>query len=227
LYQQIADDIERLILEGTYQPGTRLPGEHELAEQYEVSRNVIREALKRLKEHGLVMIRTGSGAYVSLPSTKSVAEALGRLIRHNAEGISIAHFYEIRRMLEPPSAQMAALRHEPADLEVIIAALQRMEHNRNDSTAWTNADLDFHLAIAAATHNPLVRSILDPLTASLRKVIAAGHVDPSGIRAGLEAHRRILEAIRRHDGEDAYQSMMNHLTDSEQRLSKLGFNLDT
>lgn len=226
LYQQIADDIEKRILEGAYPPGTRLPGEHELAEQYGVSRNVVRETLKRLKERGLVVIRTGSGTYVSQPSTKPVSDALQRLLKHNAKGVSIAHFYEIRRMLEPNCASLAAQRADENDLGEIQAALIRMEESRNDSQAWTSADLQFHLAVASATHNPLITSILDPLTGPLGSVIAAGHMDPNGTEAGLKAHSKILKAIQGHKADDAYQSMMEHLIDSERRLTKLGFLLE-
>jgi DNA-binding FadR family transcriptional regulator len=223
LYQQIADDLERLMLEGVYPPGTRLPGEHELAELYGVSRNVVRETLKRLKERGLVVIRTGSGTFVRLPSTKPVSDALQRLLLHTANGVSIAHFYEIRRMIEPQSARLAAQRAREEDVRKIMEILHHMEASRTDSQEWTDADLQFHLAIASATQNPLLSSILDPLTGPLKRVIAAGHSDPSGTQAGLEAHRRIVEAIRDKDGDSAYQAMLEHLIDSEQRLAKLGF----
>jgi len=223
LYQQIAENIEELILDGTYPPGSRLPAEQELADQYEVSRNVVREALKSLKELGLVSIRTGSGTYVRQPTTQPVSEALHRFLRHNTDGFSIAHFYEIRRMLEPDSARLAAQRADEADLQAIQSALNSMKEHREDREAWTDADLEFHLAVAAATHNPLVRSILHPLMNPLRKVIAAGQVDPSGTQAGLEAHQQIFTAIEQGNPEDAHQSMLDHLLDSEQRLSALGF----
>jgi GntR family transcriptional repressor for pyruvate dehydrogenase complex len=223
LYQQIAENIEELILNGTYSPGSRLPAEQELADQYEVSRNVIREALKSLKEVGLVSIRTGSGTYVCQPTTEPASEALHRFLRHSTDGFTIAHFYEIRRMLEPDSARLAAQRADEDDLRAIRASLESMEAHREDSEAWSHADLDFHLAIAAATHNPLIHSILYPLVDPLRKVIAAGHAHPSGAKAGLEAHKRITAAIEERAPERAHQCMLDHLSDSEQRLSKLGF----
>jgi DNA-binding FadR family transcriptional regulator len=226
LYQQIADDIEKHILNGSYSPGTKLPGEHVLAEQYGVSRNVIRETLKRLKERGLVVIRTGSGTYVSSPSTKPVSDALQRLLLHASNDVPLSHFYEIRRMLEPQTAYLAAERASNTDLKAIEDAFNYMELSRNDLHSWTQADLDFHLAVASATHNPLITSILDPLTEPLRRVISAGHYDPTGTEAGLEAHKKILDAIRKPEPEAAYQSMLSHLIDSERRLSKVGFLLD-
>jgi GntR family transcriptional repressor for pyruvate dehydrogenase complex len=222
LYQQIADDVEKLILNGTFPPESRLPSEQELADRYGVSRNVIREALKSLKELGLVSIRTGSGTYVIRPTMKPVSEALNRFVRHSIDDFSLAHFYEIRRMIEPDNAALAALRAGDEDLQAIEEPLRKMEANRSDSNAWSRADLEFHRAIAAATHNPLVRSIIDALIDPLHEVIAAGHSEPSGTQAGLEAHGKILSAIRKRDEQEAHQAMLDHLLDSEQRLSKIG-----
>jgi GntR family transcriptional repressor for pyruvate dehydrogenase complex len=221
LYQQIADDIEHAILDGTLAPGTRLPGEHELAEQYGVSRNVIRETLKRLKEHGLIHIRTGSGAFVSIPTAQPVTDALQRLIRHSASDVAVFHLYEVRRFLEPQAALLAAQRGTPEAHAAVEAALAAMRAHRDDPAAWTAADLEFHLAVASASGNPLMRSILNPLTDSLRTAIQAGYVDRRNVAAGLEAHTRILDAILLGDGPAAHQAMLDHLLDSEARLAKL------
>ena len=222
LYQQIADDIERLILEGTFPPESRLPSELELALQYGVSRNVVREALKSLKELGLVSIRTGSGTYVRRPTMKPVSEALNRFVRHSLPDFSLAHFYEIRRMVEPDSASLAAQRADEEDIAAIQATLRMMDINKDDLEAWSCADLEFHRTIAAATHNPLIRSLIDALIDPLRVVIAAGHAEPYGTRAGLEAHTRIANAIQTRDRATAYSAMLEHLNDSEQRITKLG-----
>jgi DNA-binding FadR family transcriptional regulator len=222
LYQQIADAIEHAILDGTLAPGTRLPSEHELAEQYGVSRNVIRETLKRLKEHGLIYIRTGSGAYVSTPTAQPVADALQRLIRHSASDVAVSHLYEVRRFLEPQGAMLAAQRGSADAHAALEAALASMQSHQNDPAAWANADLEFHLAVAAASGNPLFRSILNPLTDSLRTAIQAGYADHRNVAAGLEAHARILNAILQRDGAAAHQAMLDHLLDSEARLVRLG-----
>lgn len=222
LYQQIADDIERLILDGTFPPDSRLPSEQEFAERYGVSRNVIREALKSLKEIGLVSIHTGSGTYVRRPTMKQVSQALNRFVRHSLHDFSAAHFYEIRRMLEPESACLAAQRATPEDIDTIRATLQNMEESQTDLEAWSCADLEFHRAIATATQNPLIGNIIDALIEPLRVVIVAGYAEPQGTSFGLEAHKQITSAIQEHDGARAYQAMMNHLLDSEQRLAKVG-----
>ena len=220
LYQQIADDLERLILEGAFPPESRLPSEQDLAERYSVSRNVIRESLKSLKEKGLVSIRTGSGTFVRRPTVKPISEALHRFVRHSIDDFSTAHFYEIRRMIEPENASLAALRATEADIAAILTPLLVMEQHQTESEAWSQADLEFHRAIAAATQNPLVLSIIDALIDPLLKVISAGHAEPRGTQAGLEAHRSILSAIQARDPVLANKAMLEHLNDSEQRLTR-------
>lgn len=225
LYQQVADDIEGAILSGTYPSDSKLPSEQELAKEYGVSRNVVREALKRLKERGLVFIRTGSGTYVSQPTTKPVSDGLHRLLVYSSNSISVAHFYEIRRMIEPDVASLAALHATPEDFEAIKAAYDRMQRNQENRQAWTEADLEFHLAIAGATKNPLIQSILNPLNEPLMKVIEAGLEQPSGAEAGLRAHRRIMAAIEARQPDEARRAMLDHLEDSEQRVSEVGYEL--
>ena len=113
----MAEDLERLILDGSCAFDSRLPSEQELADAYGVSRNVIREALKGLKELGLVSIHTGSGAYVSRLTVKPVPEALHRFIRHSASNISFTQLFEVRRIIEPDFAHLAAQRAIGDDLK--------------------------------------------------------------------------------------------------------------
>ena len=221
LYQQIADDIERLILNGTFEAGTRLPSEQELSEHYGVSRNVIREALKSLKGVGLVSIRTGSGTYVRRPSMEQVTDALTRYVKHRLDEFSIRDFYEIRRMIEPENARLAAQRASEDDILAIQLQIKTMEESQDDIAVWSDADINYHLSIASATQNPLVVNILNTLIDPLRAVISVGYTEPEGTNAGLEAHHRIADAIQSGSGEEAYQAMLTHLIDSEQRLIKV------
>ncbi len=223
LYQQIADDIERKILDGTIPPESRLPGEHVLAEEYGVSRNVIREALKRLKEHGLVMIRTGSGTYVRQPSTKPISQAMRRILLHNLNNFNVLQFYEVRQMLEPDCAALAAERGSDEDFQRISTAFDEMMANKDDMAAWSISDLKFHQAVTLAAHNPLVMSILEPLTDSLQRVIAAGYIDPQGVTAGLTAHKQIMDAIQKRESTLAKKAMLDHLVDSKDRIIRLGY----
>lgn len=216
--QQVADDIEEAILDKTYPADSRLPSEQQLASQYGVSRSTIREALKRLQEHGLIVIKNGRGAYVCTATTRPVSDALRRFLQRSGDKLAIAHFYEVRRMIELESVRLAAQRADEQDLQAIEAAFHTMVEEQGDSAAWSQADLQFHLAIATAAHNPLLPTLLAPLIGPLRDAIAAGHADPAGPAAGLEAHERIIQALRERDPDAAYRAMVDHLLDSEQRL---------
>lgn len=223
LYQQVAEDIERLILEGSYLPETRLPAEQELANTYGVSRNVVREALKSLKENGLVLIRTGSGSFVRRPTAKPISEAVHRFIRHGANGISFLQLFEARRIIEPDFAHLAAQRATDDDLKKIHTALTAMEKSRRDPKLTSQADVDFHLSIAAAAHNPLVASLLDSLIAPLHNVLTTSYAaQPFEIESGIADHRRIFAALRDHDPDLARREMLDHLLRGERELVELG-----
>ncbi len=219
LYQQVAEDIERQILSGTFPAESRLPSEQDLAQSYGVSRNVVREALKSLKEYGLVSIRTGSGTYVRPPSPQPVAEALQRFIRHNPSSITIAQLYDVRRMVEPECARLAAERATDAEVAAIALAQRALEANRADAGQTSRADLDFHLAIAAATHNPLVTSLLNPIIVPLQRLFLVAHGIPYRLDIALRGHTAILSAIQLRAPQRAFDAMVSHLENGRPRFS--------
>jgi DNA-binding FadR family transcriptional regulator len=114
-------------------------------------------------------------------------------------------------MVEPDCARLAAERATPEELSAIETALHIMEENAGDPSLTSQADLDFHLAIATATHNPLISAIVDPIIAPLYRTISASHAYPALIQLSLEGHRPVLAAIRSRDPERAYQAMLRHL----------------
>lgn len=214
----VASEIEEAIMDGTFAVGSQLPSEQQLADQFGVSRNVVREAFKFLKERQLIAIRNGSGAYVTRPGTEPTSDALGRYLRLTGMHESIENLYEARRILEGWNVRLAAQRAEQQDLERLHACLQRMETHTRLIDKWSEADLDFHLAIAKATHNAFLSILLEPLVGQLRGVIAEGFLVTGAVERGLEAHRRLYKGIRDGDADGAYQTIMEHLTDSENRV---------
>jgi GntR family transcriptional repressor for pyruvate dehydrogenase complex len=220
LYQQVAEDVERQILSGAYPADSRLPSEQDLAEHYGVSRNVVREALKSLKELGLVSIRTGSGTYIRPPSAQPVAEALQRFIRHSPNGgITIAQLYDVRRMVEPECARLAAERASAAEIAAIEQAQRTLEDGRDDASLTSRADLEFHLAIAAATHNPLVTTLLNPIIAPLQRMFTRAHGFPDRVGYALSGHPAILAAIRQGQPMQAFETMLAHIETGRPRFS--------
>ncbi len=218
LPELIADEIEAAILRSEFEVGSQLPSEQQLAGQFEVSRNVIREAFKYLQERGLIAIVNGSGAYISQPSAAPTSSALGRYIRLLGAHEQIEALYEARRILEGENARLAAQRAEPDDITALEACLKRMTEGAGQIEIWSQADLDFHLTIAKATHNPFLSLLLEPLVDQLRGVIAEGYLVPGAVERGLQAHIRLTDAIKARDAEGAYRAILDHLRDSESRV---------
>lgn len=227
LPELVADQIETAIVSGDFEIDSQLPSEQQLASQFDVSRNVVREAFKYLQERGLIAIVNGSGAYVSRPSAAPTSSALGRYIRllgaHEqlAAHESLGALYEARRIFEGENARLAARRAQPEDIERLEACLNRMSAGADHVETWTQADLDFHLAIAQATHNPFLSVLLEPLVDQLRGVIAEGYRMSGAVERGFAAHVRLTQAIKAQDAEAAYQAIIDHLKDSEARLEKI------
>mgnify|MGYP001178209851 CR=1 FL=1 len=218
LPERIADEIESAIVHGEFAAGVQLPSEQQLAAQFGVSRNVVREAFRYLQARGLIEIINGSGAYVTPPSGAPTSSALGRYIRLLGAHESIAALYEARRILEGENARLAALRADADDIARLENCLERMRSGMHDIAVWSQADLDFHLAIAKATHNPFLDVLLEPLVDQLRGVIAEGYLVSGAVERGLAAHVKLTEAIRNRDADGAYQAIIDHLLDSESRV---------
>jgi GntR family transcriptional regulator, transcriptional repressor for pyruvate dehydrogenase complex len=218
LPEVVAGEIEEAIILGTFAVGSQLPSEQQLADQFGVSRNVVREAFKFLKERGLIEIMNGSGAYVKRPSHAPTSDALGRYIRLLGAHESITQLYEVRRILEGWNARLAAERADSHDLDYLSHCLQRMEEHAGSIEKWSEADLDFHLGVAKATHNAFLRLLLEPLVDQLRGVIAEGYMVPGAVERGLQAHQNLYSLIKNRNVEGAYIAIIEHLSDSESRI---------
>lgn len=219
LFERIAAVIEEQVLSGQLKAGAKLPPEAELAAQFGVSRPVVREALARLRERGLIETTSGSGTVIRHPDARHLAEAALRHLRLSAtSGSAIVNLYEARSAIEVVTAQLAAIRATAAERSDIYGYLEVMRSKRTSRPEWTAADLGFHLAIAAASHNPFLLTLLEPLAMVIEGGIQQSHRDPAAVKAGLEAHGQIWTAIEARDEEAASAAMRQHLLDSRDRL---------
>jgi DNA-binding FadR family transcriptional regulator len=123
----------------------------------------------------------------------------------------LAHLVEVREILEPEIAALAAVRADYEDLAAMREAVDAMDNAKLDSDAYTEADLDFHLALAEAAANPIVLSLIDSIVALLREQRLQIFRVEGGADRGQHYHRRILEAIERHDPQGARTAMQAHL----------------
>ncbi len=214
--EQIADRIEAMIVGNTLRPGDKLPPERVLAESFGVSRSAVREALKLLAERCLVQSKMGNGTYVVDPGLGAVISSIS--VASRMLNTTIDDLTEVRMYLEVPIAGLAALRATPDDILRIETALRVMDDctrqlvDPEKRQEMVRADLEFHTALAAATHNPaftiLSNSIFDILLEERAKSQSAS---AAITEPGHNYHRVILDCVRRGDSAGAQQAMREHL----------------
>lgn len=213
----VFERMERSIKSGAYRDDERLPTEHELAAEFEVSRPIIRDALRRLRERGLIYSRQGAGSFVR---TLGLKNPLG--FGHLENVADLLDCYEFRLTLEPAAAAHAAERHDADGLAAIGVALDLMRDATNRKVHREDADFLFHMSIAAAASN----SYFSTSMAALKDHIAAGMKfhgvsvkrETSGLLRVFGEHQLIFDAIRDRNAEGARRVMYNHLLGSRERL---------
>ena len=210
LYEQIVEQIEDSILKGALKPGDQLPAERELAQQFGVSRTAIREAVKALREKGLVEAYSGRGTFVRDGTSQAIRQSLDLMIKIGQQDGS-PHLAELRAILEPEIAALAAIRIDEQHLASMREAVNVMDGARNDPDAYIEADLDFHLCLAEAAANPLILSLIDSIVGMLREQRMRIFQVDGGPERGQFHHKRILEAVEKHSPEVARTAMRAHL----------------
>ncbi|MGI8712948.1 MAG: FadR/GntR family transcriptional regulator [Solirubrobacteraceae bacterium] len=210
LADQVADRIMQTILSGQLTPGDTLAPERELSEQFGVSRTVIREAVRSLSGKGLLQAVGGSGVRVLAVDADTVGESIRTLVL--SADFDYAKVDEIRGVIEVAAVGFAAERATPQDIALIEDALKQMRQQIDDAEACARADLAFHRALTLAAHNELFLMLHDslyaPLIAIRRHNLARGVTRRRRI---VTAHRRILDAVRGGDPEQAAERMREHL----------------
>lgn len=214
LYKQVADQLQELIVAASLRPGDKLPGERELAEKLHVSRGVVREALRILSVRGLVGIKPGCGCYVQNLSPSAACAPISLFLKLRRSPTWFQDLYEVRRMIEVEAAGLAAERATPEDVRLLESTILGMSEHTDDPKTYTRHDLAFHLGVAEATHNELVRVLLGPITERLEEVILLSCHAPGAAEAGLNHHRQILAAVRAGQPEEARLAMDAHLATS-------------
>ena len=213
----VLERLARAIKSGAYAEGERLPTEHDLAAEFQVSRPIIREALQRLRDQGLIYSRRGAGSFVR---QSGLREPLG--FGQLASIADLQRCYEFRITLEPEAAAAAAERHTGSTLVAITEALKMMRDATASRRHREDADFAFHSAIARASENQYFAKAMD----ALKDHIAVGmkfhglslKATPDGLKQVYEEHRAIQEAIRDRRPERARDLMRAHLVGSRDRL---------
>jgi DNA-binding FadR family transcriptional regulator len=214
----IASEILNRIASGEFQPGSRLPTETALAASFGDSRNVVREAIARLRSDGLIDTRQGRGAVVRHPSERETSRV--DLVALEERG-NLADLFELRRLLEIAAAGIAARRRGDEDLDRMETAIEALRGERAFDEARIEADALFHRAIGAATRNLYLGMIVDYLASRIKDTIRAtgrAHRPEDLIRVTIAEHERVLAAIRGGDAAAARAAMGEHILGAAKRL---------
>jgi len=210
LYEQIVQQIEDSILKGELKEGDQLPAERELAHQFGVSRTAVREAVKTLREKGLVEAYAGRGTFITSGTAHSIRLTLDRMMRSGPSENTL-HLAEVREILEPEIAAFAAQRADAEMLSAMREPIGVMDAARLDPEGFIEGDLDFHLALAEAAGNPLILSLIDSIVGLLREQRMRTYYTEGGPERGQYHHKRILEAVEHRDPQGARDAMRAHL----------------
>jgi GntR family transcriptional repressor for pyruvate dehydrogenase complex len=213
VYEEVAKQIERLILK-KLKPGDKLPSERELAEMLQVSRSSIRDAIRGLELIGLVEPRQGAGTIVRELSSEAVVNPFANALKQRREMVS--ELLDFRKMLEPPLAARAATHASPEEIVEMEEILLRQEKRQSQGDAAIAEDAEFHYSVALASGNSVVLKVIDTIMELLRDTRERSLQVEGRSQKSLAGHRRILAAIKRHDGEAAKAAMRRHIEDVEE-----------
>ena len=208
--EQVFEQMQSLLIEGSWLPGDKLPSENELSEAFGVSRMTIRQAMQKLKALGLIETRTGSGSYVREPSPEDSLNDLIPLMYIGRP--SQLNVFQFREMIDSESVRIATPIANEKQIQILETIFEQMKKaSREDNKeAFSNYDLKFHMAIVKLTDNPMIIKtydiLLNVLTDSMDSVIEKMKYKPA-----LEFHRRILDAMKAKDEVLAEQLMHEHI----------------
>jgi GntR family transcriptional repressor for pyruvate dehydrogenase complex len=222
LSDEVYERLFALISKGVLGPGEKLWPEREMAERFQVSRQSVREALNRAKFFGLVEVRPGNGTFIRSLVPGSLTEPLSELLHRETD--RVLEFLQVRKVLEGWCAAEAAARARPADLRKLETCLARMAQISRAGGLLGKPDVEFHLAIAGATHNTVMAHIVNSLQGMFQAVLRVRFVvrNPGRTQLLVTQHETILEAVRRRDRVGATAAIVAHLEFIEDEIRNFG-----
>lgn len=223
IHGRIAHEIGQQILRGDLEPGQVLPSEVDLGGDFGVSRTVLREAIKVLAAKGLVESRTKIGTRVKARDEWNMLDPdvlSWSLASNEAENYAIA-VSEMRRVLEPAGAALAAQRATPEQVERIRAAYEAMAAAGQSRTDTTDPDLRFHLSILEATNNPFLVSMGHVIESAIAFNIKLSLEHPNLRVQSVPLHRMVLDRIEKGDPRGAQAAMVKLLQEAQMDIERI------
>ena len=208
--EQVYQQMLQLLRSGDWKPGCRIPSEASLAEQFNVSRVTIRQALQKLKALGLVESISGSGSYIrQISGTEAAAAELMQAIY--VSSVTNHQLSQFREMLETGTLHLVMSASQPMDLSGLEATLNAMERcaAAKDGEGFNREDMHFHMQLGGMTSNPLIIRTYQILQEAMQVTMSA-NLDRFGY-IGISYHRKILECMRNGDLENALRLLSEHI----------------
>jgi len=223
IYEEVAEAIYEMIRTGQVKPGEKLDSVQQLAENFQVGRSAIREALTSLRAMGLVDMKQGEGTYVNEFDIDQITFPLSTAILMNKE--DIAQLLEVRKIIEIGTAAAAAKKRTSEHLSMMEQALEEMKSANGDEALGEKADFQFHFALADAAQNPLLLSLMNHVSELMGETMKETRrvwlfSKHTTVKRLYDEHKDIYEAIKEQDEEKARKFMLIHLENVEAILQK-------
>ncbi|MDN4075377.1 FadR/GntR family transcriptional regulator [Fictibacillus terranigra] len=218
IYEEVAETIYEMIRTGKLTPGQKLSSVQQLAENFQVGRSAIREALTALKAMGLIEIRQGEGTYIKEFEREQIAFPLSTAILMNKE--DIAHLLEVRKIIETGMAYAAAQKRTEVQLLEMEDALEEMRSVNGNEELGEKADLRFHFAVAKGSQNPLLINLMNHVSGLMGETMKETrrlwlYSKQTTLDRLYEEHLAIYHAIKTQDAEKARTIMLGHIENVE------------
>lgn len=216
IHEEVFSQIRELISQGRLQAGDQLPSERELAETFRVSRTSVREALRALESQELIVSRTGTGNFVADLPVESLVGPLARLLIHEKK--ALADVFEMRKLIEPHIAALAAARATERDIAQLKKILAEQVEAVKRGETGVKADAELHLCISRATKNQALQKLVSGLMEMLSRSREESLQTEQRRESSIAAHRRIVAAIEKHDRSKARTEMLRHIEKVEKTV---------
>ncbi|MCF8069466.1 MAG: extracellular solute-binding protein [Desulfobacterales bacterium] len=213
IFQDLVDQIETAIIDGSLKPGEKLPAEREMIEMFATSRNTLRESLRVLEQKGLIEIKTGvkGGAIIRKINTEQITESLAFLIR--SRNVALSHLAEFREGLEGNIVAIAAERATITDIKRLKAILKDAKKNIDDDwESFIRIDKELHIELARMTGNPIYTSVIKMVYENIHNYY--DRFFPNEFRLVWENYDdlyKIVQAVSRRDAKEARSLTLRHI----------------
>lgn len=211
LSDQVANELQTMILNNEFEAGAKLPVENELAKMFSVSRITVREAISKLRMIGIIDVRQGEGTFVKELAPESFMKPLLPMLMMGKKDIQ--DVFEVRMLVECKNAQLAAANATPAELARVKKCLDKMDEYAmaGDLDLYNQCDAEFHFLVAQCSHNQVLITIQELLMEMVKRAIELTIQPPNALASSILFHRKIYEALKSHDPDAAFELMQKHI----------------